>query len=479
MIESTNTLEYSRKLFFSLQTRSLGSIERPPKYAENASFDKNFPGMFVERPFYKNCKFVGSTFERPACESSQLISCVLYDCKINNADFRYCNFEHTVFESKDDLCYITNSNLSFGTLIDTKFIGIKIEGTPFKEMVIDNCIFDNCNFDSFGFERSTIKNCSFFDTDMSKIVFRFCDFENIKFRNVIIHILDLAKNYGLINELKKNGENIKIFYGQNNYVSLDEAIKLLPNLLMHYYDAKEYYYVINILMLENRYDELWSVLQEAFKYEIACNDYAVLQDLCTLTVKLNVFDNYKLKQLYEIITTRSSPNDLSRHQLKSYTSYMNNIKSILLENPNEFPTARIIISTNVMPGNIEKIAPLLNTIESNISNNFPTLNSKIQISHHSPYDIEIIISAVLPELLTVCQLFYYGFGGIKSLKDIISSRHEKYNKGKTKQLDDNKPSKKRTNKTGSKKISLKLGSFEFKYEKTCEEMVNSVEYIIT
>ena len=73
---------------------------------------------------------------------------------------------------------------------------------------------------------------------MSKIVFRFCDFDNVKFKNVVIHILDLAKNYGLINELKKNGCDIKIFYGQNNYMSLDAALKLLPNLLLYYFNEK-------------------------------------------------------------------------------------------------------------------------------------------------------------------------------------------------------------------------------------------------
>lgn len=202
---------------------------------------------------------------------------------------------------------------------------------------------------------------------MSKIVFRFCNFENVSFKNVVLHILDLAKNYSLINELKKQGENIKIFYGQNNYISLDEAVKLLPNLLLYYLNEKEYYYVLNILMLEERNEELWGVLPEAFEYELLCKDFATLQDLCDLVVKLNVFKPDQLKLLFNLITVKASPNELSRHQLKSYVSYLENIKNILLDNPNDFPTAHINILTNVLPGKIGKLTSLLNTIEYNIS----------------------------------------------------------------------------------------------------------------
>lgn len=473
-LDARNSIESSYKLFSSLQTGNFKSSKAPPKIAQDVDFDSTFPGMFINKPIYTNCRFIGSIFERPAGELSQFISCRLYDCKIINADFRYCDFEHTIFESKEETCSIQNSNLSYGTLINTHFIGVDISGTPFKEMIIDSCLFENCKFNSFGFERSIIKNCQFSNIDMSKIVFRFCDFENVKFKNVVIHILDLAKNYGLIGELKK-GQDIKVFYGQNNYMTLDEAIRLLPNLLLYYLNEKEYYYVINILILEKRIEELWKVLPDAFEYELLCKDFATLQDLCSLIVKLNIFNQNQLKQLYDLITVKASPNELSRHQLKSYVSYLENIKNILLNNPNKLPTAHINILTNVIPGDIEKLIPLLKTIEYNISKSYPSIIPQIQISHHSPYNIEIIISALLPEVLTICQLFYYGFGGVKSLKDIISSRHEKIDKKNTKKKLEPKSSKLST----SKKLSVKMGKFSFDYSRECEEIVESVEYLIT
>ena len=135
-LSTRNSVDSSYKLFSTLQTNNFGSSEAPPKTAEDVDFDSTFPGMFINKPIYINCRFWGSVFERPAGELSQFISCGLYDCKIINADFRYCDFEHTTFESKDKVCLIQNSNPSYGTLINNHFIGVDISGTPFKEMII-------------------------------------------------------------------------------------------------------------------------------------------------------------------------------------------------------------------------------------------------------------------------------------------------------------------------------------------------------
>lgn len=468
--DKTNSLVSSYKLFSSLQTKNHNSSEKPPKFAENMNYDENFQGMFIDKPIYSYCVFKGTVFERSAGESTRLNFCTLYDCNFSNCDFRYCDFENTKFESLEDTCFIRNSNFSYGTMINTQFLSTDIFGTPFREMQMESCTFKDCKFDSFGFERTTIKNSSFENIDMSKIVFRFCDFKNVSFKNVTIHILDLAKNFGLINELQLHGEDIKIFYGQNNFISLDEALAILPNLMSYYLNEKEYYYVINILMLENRYDEIWYLLEEAFEYVILCKDFATLQDLCGLVVNLNVFKQEQLIQLYNIIKIKATPNDMSNHQMKSYSSYLENIKNILLDNPQKYPTASIIIRTNVAPHNISELTPLLKAIDTNIYQTNANIIPKIQITHHSPYEIEVIFHALLPELLNICQMFYYAFGGVKALKEIMSSRHEKA---------DNKNKKKTNKKLKSKNISLNFGKINFQYHEECEEIVESIEYSIT
>lgn len=474
--QSINTQKQSYELFFQLQTNNPTS-QIPPKEADNQVFDNTFPGMFINKPIYKNCQFKGSVFERPAGESSIFNSCKFFDCIFHNADFKYCDIENCTIISEQNRGIIQNSNFSFGTFANTEFIDISIEGTPFKEMIIDSCRFKDCLFDSFGFERTVFKNCSFENIDMSRIVFRFCNFEDISFKNVTIHILDLAKNFGLVNELTCNGKEVKIYYGQDNIIDLETALSILPNLLSYYLNEHEYYYVINILALQNNFKDLWNVLPRAFEYVVSKKDYSSLQDICNLIAKLKIFGSQQLKELYEIIKNYSAPNDLSNHQIRKYSYYLENIKRILLENPNEYPTASITMNTDITPSNMEELLPLLECIEDNINSFDSSINPKIQISRHSPYEIVVYISAALPTLLCVCQIFYYAFGGIKSLKDILSSRHEKTINREYKDKTSN--NEKKTNKKKKKDIIISYGSFKFEYHKDTEQHVKDVEYLIS
>lgn len=470
--EAFNAINSSYELFSYLQTKSIDASQAPPRFAEGENFDENFLGMFIYKPTYKNCTFRGSKFDRPAGESSCFDKCYFYDCEFKDADFRYCDIENTWFISEKKSNIIFNSNFSFGTFLNTKFINSYIKGTPFREMVINNCSFNDCVFDSFGFERTSIKNTNFENIDMSKIVFRFCDFDNVTFKNVVIHILDLAKNFGLISELILHGESVKIFYGQGKIITLKDALSILPNLLGYYLSEKDYYYVINILALENRFDEMKKVLPDAFNHTTQTKDFSALQDLCNLIVKLNIFNSDQRKEFYNIITNIAKPNDFSNHQIRSYTYYLNNIKSILIENPNAYPTANIIMYTDITPEKIEDLMPLLKCIESNIYRLRLDVNPKIEISHHSPYEIAVSISATLSTLLVVCQVFYYAFGGAKSLKDIASSRCEKASNNIK------ETSKNKTEKIKRRELSLKIRGFEFHYNEECKNHVEKIEYLI-
>lgn len=473
MLAKSTSLSASYNLFSFLQTNT-HSNSTPPRYAKHEDFDSSFPGMFICKPKYEFCRFTESVFERPAGESTVLSHCGLYDCIIQDADFRFCDFEYTVFKTLNKKCIIKNSNLSYGTLFSSQFVGVDISGTPFREMVINTCTFKDCSFNSFGFERTVIQNCSFENIDMSRIVFRFCEFDNVVFKNVIIHILDLAKNYGLIDQLTNHGENVRIYYNHDRFMSLEEAVVLLPKLLPYYLDKQEYYYAINILMIEKKIEDIITLLPQAFTFNTKNKDFSSLQDLCSLVVKLNICNQEQRKELYHIITNQISANDLSYHELKSYVSYLENIKSILVDNPNGYPCAQLHFYTNIKPAEIEKTFLLIQEIEESIAVNYPSISPKIQISHHSPFEIEVFVSALLPDLLTICQLFYYAFGGVKSLKEIIDSRHEKIKKA-PKEL----PLQKNTVTKKNKKISVKIGKSKFEYSEECIEKVESMEYIIS
>jgi hypothetical protein len=72
----------------------------------------------------------------------------------------------------------------------------------------------------------------------------------------------------------------------------------------------------------------------------------------------------------------------------------------------------------------------------------------------------------------ICQIFYYSFGGLKSLNDLKNS---KYGKATNKNKSDMKSNKKHREK--HTQTTFALGPIHFSRETT--SLVNSVEYYIT
>ena len=117
---------------------------------------------------------------------------------------------------------------------------------------------------------------------------------------------------------------------------------------------------------------------------------------------------------------------------------------------------------------------LLESIETNISNLVPDIDVSIELTRHSPYDVAIVLYGLLPEILTVCQIFYYSLGGTKSFSDLKNSLKEKTNNNtnvaKTNNIDDVE---------SIKRIELSVGKFfSFKFEKEYTKRVKSMEYTI-
>ena len=78
-------------------------------------------------------------------------------------------------------------------------------------MQFEKTTFKNCMMKCSSIEQSSIKNCSFENVDFRNVGVRYCTFENVDFKSVTFHILDLARNYGLI-QLLQASENIKIAF---------------------------------------------------------------------------------------------------------------------------------------------------------------------------------------------------------------------------------------------------------------------------
>lgn len=126
-----------------------------------------------------------------------------------------------------------------------------------------------------------------------------------------------------------------------------------------YHKTHQYYQIINILLINNEQKKIWELLHEAFNYVIEANDFPALLGLCNLIVKLHVFDENKLKLLYNRIVETVVPEKLPYHLMKSYLVYIKNIQNLLLDNPSQYPTAQLILKTDIDDTNRNNLLPII------------------------------------------------------------------------------------------------------------------------
>ena len=447
----------------------------PPAIAENKIFGIEFPGSLIHKPQYMNCTFISSKFDSSDGILSKFHNCSFNDCIFNNCDLRYCDIYASSFLSKQSKSIINSCNFSFGNFIDSKFINTNFAGCSFRQMQLENISFQHCTMHHCSIEQSIIKNCSFEDLDLRKTGVRYSTFENVKFNSVTFHILDLARNYGLIQQLQNSDQTICIAYKNDKTMCLDEAISYLHKLIPYYLETNQFYELINVYNIYGEYEKIISLLPTAFKSVITTCDFAALLDLCSLIAKMKICTDKKLREFYVLIKQFINPDKFPHYLRKSYNTYIENIKHILVDNPYDNPEANIMLNTNINSLSEVDMGKLLTSIETSLEELAPEVDASIHLTHHSPYDILIVLYGALPDILMVCQMFYYTLGGAKAFSDLKNSRNEKVINKNLK----HPPRTSKTNEELIKRIELSMGkSFVFKYEKEVNKRIESLEYTI-
>lgn len=444
----------------------------PPATAYGKIFGKEFPGKLIQKPLYTKCAFIGSEFDSSNGILSRFHECRFEECFFNNCDLRYCDFFQNIFHSEEILPTINSCNFSYGSFINSKFYGIHFDGCSFRQMHIENTLFSECIITKSSIEQSTISRCCFSNVDFSKSVVRYCTFEDVEFNNVKIHILDIPKNYGLVKLLDRARGNVSIIYGNGKIMSLREAMSSLHKLITYYYETNQFYETVNLCAIYNEKEAISSILPVAFKTIISNYDFPALEDLCSLIVNLDTFSHKQLRDFYNVICELIVPEKLPHYLIKSHNTYMENIKNILVSNPNNYPTAHILLKTNIISLGDCDMSGLLKCIEVNIKEVAPNADCSIELTHHSPYDVLIVLCGLMPELLSACQMLYYSLGGIKSYLDIKRSCKEKTNNNNK-----NIPGQEEKS---VKDVEISLGNnvFKFKYHKEYIKRVETMEYTI-
>lgn len=462
--------EDSLKLFHEFSVKSQDYKYLPPINADNKDFGSDFPGSLIHKPRYSNCRFHHSTFKASNGAFSVFKNNSLYDCHFEDANFSYSNFEGCSFEKKEQFSILA-TGFSFSSFSQCHFKGIAFQGISFRDVYIEDCIFENCGMNNSSFERASIKNTVFKNIDFRNIGIRYCQFSDVVFQDVVFPILDLTNNIGLISIIESQREAIRFSLGYKKEVYLEEAKSLLLGLLPYYKETQQYFPMINIFLLVNDIEKVNKLLPIALEYSVKQYDFDTLQNLCQLITNSGLFSVVQLKKFYDLIGSFIKPETFPYNLKKGYNVYMGNIKNILIDNPNNCPCATINLSTTINCKTLELIPEVIKDIEAAIRIVNPLLLSSIKLIHHSPYDILITLYGILPELLAICQTFYYAFGGIKTLSELKKSRHER-----AENHSQNFNANKIIEQTKSKNLTFSAGPFQFKKETS--SVVKKIEYYI-
>ena len=95
LINNKISYEDSLYLYKAVQPTSLSNEGLPPEKAYNKDFFDDFPGNLIQKPQYSDCRFYGSNFNSSNGAYSKFHHCSLFDCHLDNCDFRYSDFLQT------------------------------------------------------------------------------------------------------------------------------------------------------------------------------------------------------------------------------------------------------------------------------------------------------------------------------------------------------------------------------------------------
>ena len=470
-----DSYEKSFRAFKALLTTDYKIEAYPPAVAENQTFGKDFPGALIRKPQYNNCIFVESRFESSDGALSRFHDCKFNGCLLDNCDLRYCDILRSDFQAVPQESTITSCNFSFGNFVDSHFLYTCFSGCSFRQVQFEGTSFDHCKMQHCSIEQSSIKDCRFRDLDLRRTGVRYCIFENTTFEDVTFHILDLPRNYGLIQQLQKSDRPVSVAYKNDETMSLDEAIRYLRSLIPYYLERNQFFELINVYATYEEHEEILNLLPLAFENAVTACDFAALQDLCSLVVKLKICTDKQLREFYTLIKQLIIPDKFPHYLRKNYNTYIENIKYILVDNPHDQPEADILLKTNIDSLDDGDMLRLLGSIEENVMELAPAVDSTIHLTHHSPYDIVITLIGAMPDILRICQTFYYCLGGMKAFSDLRKSKKEKT----IKNVEIRQSGCEKSDQEVAKRIELSVGRvFSFKYEKDFIKRVESLEYIV-
>lgn len=401
----TNLMQNNNRLFGSGEGKELSG---------------EYKDLSIKRSILINSKAQDVFFNNVALTGSIFSEMGIFNTKIDESNMQYCQFMHNTWKHIE----IHSTNLSYSSFYNSTFDNVLFKGSTVSELLFESCEFKNCIFTASMLENAIFIHCTFQNVEFVNTNIEYMELKNCRFENTCFPMSQIAYVFGLLQNINGNENNIRL-YTDSKTITLAKYKELLDSLIVYYSSVFEYFPLTNIYLASGLVDQAYICIIKGIKKAISQRNFRMLKFFCKQAKQGSIFPYDKLRELYVLIEKYVSEETLNIYEQRSFVHNIGEIRSILLDSIDDFPTAKIIMQTNIDSSESDKILQFIDYIDSTINDCCSLKVSHIEYRHNSDANFIAYISANYLEIvLTIYILLKLSNNIIDTIQKRIISHQE-------------------------------------------------------
>lgn len=360
----------------------------------NLTISGEYNDYSLKRSSLIESRVENASFINTALTGSYFSEVVFLNSFFDESNMQYCQYIHNELKDID----IHSSNLSYSNFFNTTFEKVNFKGSTISEILFEQCDFKHCTFTSSMLESAIFIQCTFSDVEFVNTNIEYMEFKSCKFNNVILPMAQVPYVFGLFQSMTDSNNDIRLFTDEK-IIPLEEYKSLKQALVIYYSSISEYFPLANIYLANEELDNAYGCIAFGMKRAIIQRNFRMLKFFCKQAKQKNVFSYSKLKELYILIEKYVAEQNLNMYEQRNFIYNIGEIRSILLENMDDFPSARIALQTNIDSSESEKIIQTIEYIDTAINKSCTQKISHIEYHHNSDANFIIQLSAHYTEII--------------------------------------------------------------------------------
>jgi len=419
---SESEIKDARSSLYKYDERACSNNRKFDKGIKAIYSNDNYTDMSLKRTYLNECKIRKGIFTRAAVTGSMFIKTIFEDCRILGTSFQCCDFIES--ELRDFSSEIEASNFSNSVFTNTKFENVKFRTNTIYQSLFEKCTFTDCVIETTTLEGSIFRDCAFNSVDLSNLNIDYVMLHNPTMHDVILPFFQVPYIINGFFYLNKTNDDIWIYSDKSLYkkIKREEYLRHTEELIIYYYDLKEFFPLANIYLAENNPKKAFACIMEGIERASKQNDFRMIKHFCRLLTSTSQFTGKDIKTACHTLEAIFDPRCLTNtRNLHAYLLNIGDIRDILLRGNYGLQKLEVIIQTNIDSSDAERFS----VFSKKLNKLLDVFSEKGQMqfieSRHSS-DWVVFINCVNPleQLKMVLASIYYAFGAIAKATQIYN-----------------------------------------------------------